>query len=71
MAALVDRAATPAGAAVGTAVRWSMTLPGFLGAAGMSYGAAAVAHGLVHRIPELPAALLVASMFALALDRRL
>ena len=56
---------------MGTALKWSATLPGLLGAAGVSYGLAAVAHGLVHRVPEIPAVLLVAGVFALALDRRL
>lgn len=64
---VADRLAVP----VGTAVRWSMSLPGLLGAAGLSYSAAAVVHGLVRQVPEVPAAVLVASVFALALDRRL
>lgn len=71
LAALADKASTPVGSAVGTVLRWSMSLPGLAGAAGVSYGSAAVAHGLVHRIPEVPAAVLVAAVFALALDRRL
>lgn len=71
LAALADRASVPAGTAVGTALRWSMTLPAVLGAAGFSYGSAAIVHSLVRQVPELPAALLVASVFALALDRRL
>lgn len=68
---LLDAAATPAGAVVGTALKWSMTLPGLLGAAGASYSLAAIVHSLVHQVPELPAALLVASAFALRLDRQL
>ena len=56
---------------MGTALKWSATLPGLLGASGVSYGLAAVAHGLVHRVPVLPAVLLVAGVFALLLDRRL
>jgi hypothetical protein len=52
-------------------VRWSMSLPGLLGAGGVSYGLATVVHGLVPRVPELGAVLVVAGVFALALDRRL
>jgi hypothetical protein len=55
----------------GTLVRWSMSLPGLAGAGAVSYGLAAVIHGLVPRVPELAAALAVAGVFALALDRRL
>lgn len=69
--AVAHRASTPAGNAVGTVLRWSASLPGLAGATGVSYGVAAVAHGLVERIPEIPAAVLVAALFALALDRRL
>jgi len=68
---LADRVSVPAGNAVGTVLRWSAALPALGGAAGMSYGLAAVAHSLVHRVPEVPAAILVASAFALLLDRRL
>jgi len=68
---LADRASTPAGNAVGTALRWSAVLPALGGAAGMSYGLAAIVHSLVHRVPEVPAAVLVASVFLLVLDRRL
>lgn len=59
--------ATPAG----TLVRWSTPLPGLAGAGAVSYGLAAIVHGLVPRVPELAAGLLVAGVFALALDRRL
>lgn len=55
----------------GTLVRWSMSLPGLAGAGAVSYGLAAVVHGLVPRVPELAAGLIVAGVFALALDRRL
>lgn len=71
LVSLADKASAPVGNAVGTALRWSMSLPGLAGAAGVSYGVAAVAHGLVPRIPEVPAAVLVAAVFALALDRRM
>lgn len=55
----------------GTLVRWSMSLPGLAGAGAVSYGLAATMHGLVPRVPELGAVVLVAGVFALALDRRL
>jgi hypothetical protein len=64
---LLSAAAAPAG----TVVRWSMSLPGLSGAAAVSYGSAAVLHGLVPRIPELGLALLVAGVFGLLADRRL
>lgn len=67
LAGLTGSAAT----AAGTAVRWSMTLPGLLGAAGVSYGLAAVVHGVFGQVPELAVAVLAAGVFALALDRRL
>jgi hypothetical protein len=71
LAGLLDSAATPAGAAVGTALRWSASLPGLLGAAGTSYGVAAVVHSVFRQVPEVPVVVLVAGVFALALDRRL
>jgi hypothetical protein len=64
---VADALARPAG----TLVRWSMSLPGVAGAGAVSYGLAAVVHGLAPRVPELAAGLLVAGVFALALDRRL
>ena len=64
---IADALAVPAG----TVVRWSMSLPGLLGAGGISYGLAATVHGLVPRVPELAAGLVVAGVFALVLDRRL
>lgn len=67
LAGLPGAAAT----AAGTAVRWSLSLPGVLGAAGVSYGTAAVVHGVFRQVPELAAGLLVAGVFALALDRRI
>jgi hypothetical protein len=64
---VADALAVPAG----RLVRWSMSLPGLAGAGAVSYGSAAVVHGLVPRVPELAAGLAVAGVFALALDRRL
>lgn len=57
--------------AAGTAVRWSMSLPGLLGAAGVSYGAGVTVHSIWHQVPVLGVAVLVAGAFGLALDRRL
>jgi hypothetical protein len=57
--------------AAGTAVRWSLTLPGLLGAAGVSYGAGVVVHSVFHQVPVLGVAVLAAGAFGLALDRRL
>jgi hypothetical protein len=62
-----DRAATPAG----TVVRWSMSLPGIAGAAAVSYGVAAVVHGVFGQVPELGVGLLVAGVFGLVADRQL
>ena len=56
---------------MGTVLRWSVTLPALAGAAGFSWSVAAITHSLAHRVPELPAAVLVASVFLLVLDRRL
>lgn len=66
---LAGRLATPAGVVVGTLLNWSRTVPGVGGAAGVAYGIAAVAHGLVPRIPELGAGLLIAGVFGLLIDR--
>jgi hypothetical protein len=52
-------------------VRWSASLPGLLGAGGVSYGCAAVVHSVFGQVPVLAVAVLVAGVFALALDRRL
>lgn len=48
-----------------------MSLPGLLGAAGVSYGSAAVVHGVFGQVPELAVAAVVAGVFALVLDRQL
>lgn len=65
---LADRLATPAGTAVG----WSMaSLPGLLGAAGVTYGLAVVVHSIWHQVPALGVAALAAGPFLLVLDRRL
>ncbi|MGA8111664.1 MAG: hypothetical protein WB974_19650 [Acidobacteriaceae bacterium] len=62
-----DSAAVPAG----TVVRWSASLPGVAGAAAVSYGVAAVVHGVFGQVPELGAGLIVAGVFGLLADRRL
>lgn len=59
--------ATPVGLVVG----WSRSLPGIAGAAAVTYGVSAVVHGLVHQVPELGVAALVAGGFGLMMDRRL
>ena len=64
---MADSAAVPAG----TVVRWSMSIPGIGGAAAVSYGAAAVVHGVFGQVPELGAGLLAAGIFGLLADRRL
>lgn len=61
----------PAGTVVGAALRWSASLPGLAGAAGISYGSAVVVHSVFRQVPVLAVAALVAGGFALALDRRL
>lgn len=71
LAGLPGAGASAAGTAAGTALRWSASLPGVLGAAGVSYGLAAVVHGVFGQVPELAVAALAAGAFLLALDRRL
>jgi hypothetical protein len=65
--ALADAAATPAGTVVG----WSLKLPGVLGAGAVSYGTAAIVHGLAHAVPEFAVGLLVGGVFGLLIDRQL
>lgn len=60
-----------AGVVAGRLVRWSVTVPGVAGAAGVSWGAAMIAHGVFLRVPELGVAVLVAGVFGLLADRRL
>lgn len=64
-------AAEPAGRLVGTLVRWSATVPGVAGAAGVTIGAAMVVHGVFRQVPELGLVAAVGGVFLLALDRRL
>ncbi len=64
---VADALAVPAG----TVVRWSASLPGLAGAGGVSYGVAAVVHSVFGQVPVLAVAVMVAGVFALALDRRL
>lgn len=67
---LVAAAAGLAGPA-GTAVRWSMSLPGVLGGAGAVYGVAVIVHAVWHQVPALGVAALAAAPFLLVLDRRI
>lgn len=68
---LAGALASAAGWVTGRVLLSLPAVPGLAGAAGVSYGLAAVAHGLAHRIPELPAGLLVAGVFLLLLDRQI
>lgn len=67
MLGVADRLATPAG----VVVRWSASVPGVAGAAGITYGVAAVVHGVFGQVPELGVGLLVAGVFGLLADRQL
>jgi hypothetical protein len=66
-----SRPALAAAGAAGTLVRWSASVPGVAGAAGVTIGLAMITHGLVPRIPELGAALAVGGVFGLLADRQL
>lgn len=68
---LLDRAAAPAGAAAGTVLGWSRTVPGVGGAAAFTFGAAGAAHAVWHWLPMLYPALVIAGVFGLMMDRRL
>lgn len=68
---VADAAATPAGTVVGWSLASLSSLPGVLGAAGVSCGSAVVVHSVFGQVPELPVGLLVAGVFGLLLDRRL
>lgn len=68
---VADAAAVPAGTVVGWSLGSLSSLPGVLGAAGFTWGLADVVHSLVHQVPEVGAAVLVAGVFALLLDRQL
>jgi fatty acid desaturase len=71
LARWADAAAAPAGAFVGTLMRWSATVPGIAGAAALTWGVAMVVHGVFHQVPSLGAALVVGGVFGLLADRRL
>lgn len=60
-----------AAAAAGTVVRWSRSVPGVAGAAGVTIGAAMITHAVWPRIPLLAAALAVGGAFGLLADRQL
>lgn len=68
---LLDRAAAPAGAAVGTVLGWSRTVPGVGGAAAFTFGVSVVAHSAWHWLPLYGVALVIGGVFALALDRKI
>jgi hypothetical protein len=55
----------------GTLVRWSASVPGVAGAAGVTIGAAMITHAIWPRVPLLAAALTVGGAFGLLADRRL
>lgn len=57
--------------AAGTLVRWSASVPGVAGAAGVTIGVAMIVHGVFHQVPPLGAALAVGGVFGLLADRRL
>jgi hypothetical protein len=60
-----------AASAAGTVVRWSRSVPGIAGAAGVTIGAAMITHSIWHWIPLLAPALAVGGVFGLLMDRQL
>lgn len=60
-----------AASAAGTVVRWSRSVPGVAGAAGVTIGAAMITHSVWPRVPLLAAALAVGGVFGLLMDRQL
>jgi hypothetical protein len=52
-------------------VRWSATLPGICGAAGITYGVALIVHGVFHQVPALGVGLAVGGLFGILADRRI
>ena len=68
---LLDGAATPAGAVVGTLLGWSRTVPGVGGAAAVTYGLAVFVHSAWHWVPVYAVVLAVGGAFGLMMDRRL
>jgi len=55
----------------GTLVRWSASVPGVAGAAGVTIGLAMITHGVFHQVPELGVAAVVGGAFGLLADRQL
>jgi hypothetical protein len=60
-----------AAGAAGTVVRWSRSVPGVAGAAGVTIGAAMITHAIWSQIPLLAAALVVGGVFGLLMDRQI
>ena len=61
-----------AGAEVaGTLVRWSASVPGVAGAAGVTLGVAMIVHGVFHQVPELGVMAAAGGLFGLLADRQL
>lgn len=69
--AIWRRGSLAAAGAAGTVVRWSATIPGLAGAAGVTMGLALTVHSVFPRVPAVAVALLVGGCFGLAVDRRL
>jgi len=57
--------------AAGTLVRWSASVPGVAGAAGVTIGAAMIVHGVFHQVPELGVMAAAGGVFGLLADRQL
>ena len=61
-----------AGAEVaGTLVRWSASVPGVAGAAGVTIGVAMIVNGVFQQVPRAGVALVVGGVFGLLADRRI
>ena len=60
-----------AASAAGTVVRWSRSVPGVAGAAGVTMGAAMITHAIWPAVPLLAVALAVGGVFGLLMDRQL
>jgi hypothetical protein len=57
--------------AAGTLVRWSASVPGVAGAAGVTIGVAMIVNGVFQQVPRAGVALVVGGVFGLLADRRI
>jgi hypothetical protein len=57
--------------AAGTLVRWSASIPGVAGAAGVTIGVAMIVHGVFAQVPELGVMAVAGGVFGIFADRRI